>query len=484
MNRIKVLAALLLSGCLTAAPVAAQQARQMARSTTAFGDSSLLVTSDTLTSKTTFVTKAVSLAQMRKSLSKFAFDSLVTTKMTLTGATVTGAHTLSGVVTFSSQPILSTLSASLPVFTDGSKGLVSNTMTGTGNVVMSTSPILTGTAVTASLSSSGTAALTTATATSLAVTGASVGALVATLTANDALTTTDLLRFERNGGAVRGVLRFDNSNKFQFGSTTAHNLDILVNNSIMATWSSTGLAMAQTAGDVQIGGEFYSGGASVGTGSNKGRIYTSTNSLGFDYGIDGDRIQAFNPVGYNGGTTRFRTIWIQNGRGYTIASFGATDSTFNVGSNVTIKAATGLISGVKATLTTDAVYSTAGDSSAATGGPALATVRFARSAIIASGATFDFTLPDGTVNFGFATITFQRTGAGTFGQNRTSQWLIGYDGTTTPTVLQIGTDLVNGTAANSTFTVAGLATQKIRVTYTGAFTGSVSIAYSGSSGAH
>ncbi len=54
-------------------------------------------------------------------------------------------NTWANVQTFTAQPIMSSLTASLPVFTDGSKGLVSNAMTGTGNVVMSASPTLTGT---------------------------------------------------------------------------------------------------------------------------------------------------------------------------------------------------------------------------------------------------------------------------------------------------------------------------------------------------
>lgn len=41
-----------------------------------------------------------------------------------------------------SGPTMDGLTASLPVFTDGSKNLVSNTMTGTGKVVMDTSPTL------------------------------------------------------------------------------------------------------------------------------------------------------------------------------------------------------------------------------------------------------------------------------------------------------------------------------------------------------
>jgi len=58
---------------------------------------------------------------------------------------VTGTLTVNGVATFDVQPIVSSLTASRAVFTDGSKGLVSNAITGTGNVVMSASPTTTGT---------------------------------------------------------------------------------------------------------------------------------------------------------------------------------------------------------------------------------------------------------------------------------------------------------------------------------------------------
>jgi hypothetical protein len=58
---------------------------------------------------------------------------------------VTGTLTVNGVATFDVQPIVTSLTASQAVFTDGSKGLVSNAITGTGNVVMSASPTLTGT---------------------------------------------------------------------------------------------------------------------------------------------------------------------------------------------------------------------------------------------------------------------------------------------------------------------------------------------------
>lgn len=65
----------------------------------------------------------------------------------------TNAITISSaqVATFVNNPIMTGLTASRAVFTDGSKGLTSNAITGTGNVVMSASPTLTGTVAGASL---------------------------------------------------------------------------------------------------------------------------------------------------------------------------------------------------------------------------------------------------------------------------------------------------------------------------------------------
>lgn len=57
-------------------------------------------------------------------------------------ASIAGTLGVTGVATFTAQPILSSLTASRAVFSDGSKGLVSNAITGTGDVVMSTSPTL------------------------------------------------------------------------------------------------------------------------------------------------------------------------------------------------------------------------------------------------------------------------------------------------------------------------------------------------------
>ena len=56
---------------------------------------------------------------------------------------ILGTLGVTGVATLTAQPILSSLTASQAVFTDGSKGLVSNAITGTGSVVMSSGATVT-----------------------------------------------------------------------------------------------------------------------------------------------------------------------------------------------------------------------------------------------------------------------------------------------------------------------------------------------------
>jgi hypothetical protein len=55
---------------------------------------------------------------------------------------VSGTLSVTGVATFTLNPIMSALTASRAVFTDASKGLVSVAITGSGSVVMATSPTL------------------------------------------------------------------------------------------------------------------------------------------------------------------------------------------------------------------------------------------------------------------------------------------------------------------------------------------------------
>ena len=77
------------------------------------------------------------------------------TTLGVNNATISGSATTTGVHTFTAAPVFSSATASLPMFTNGSKALVSNAMTGTGNVVMSASPTLTGTTSLATLAASG-----------------------------------------------------------------------------------------------------------------------------------------------------------------------------------------------------------------------------------------------------------------------------------------------------------------------------------------
>lgn len=77
-----------------------------------------------------------------------AFGGTDSTTMTFpsTNATIAridAANTFTGVQTLSSQPVLSSLTVSSAVATDGSKGLVSVTNTGSGNNVLTTSPTIT-----------------------------------------------------------------------------------------------------------------------------------------------------------------------------------------------------------------------------------------------------------------------------------------------------------------------------------------------------
>ena len=72
-----------------------------------------------------------------------AGNAAVTGTLGVTSATtLSGTLQVTGVATYSAQPIFSSLTASSAVATDGSKGLVSVTNTGTGSNVLATSPTL------------------------------------------------------------------------------------------------------------------------------------------------------------------------------------------------------------------------------------------------------------------------------------------------------------------------------------------------------
>ena len=86
------------------------------------------------------------------------------TGLTYDGTTfsVTGTAAISGVTTFTAAPVFSSATASQAMFTNGSKALVSNAITGSGNVVMSASPTLTGTMIAANATFGGLVGITAA----------------------------------------------------------------------------------------------------------------------------------------------------------------------------------------------------------------------------------------------------------------------------------------------------------------------------------
>ena len=121
------------------------------------------------------------------------------TNLTVSGALTVGTTlAVTGVATLTAQPILSSLTASLPVFSDASKGLVSNAMTGTGSVVMSASPTLTGTIGAASQTLSGSLTV----GTTLGVTGTST---MAAINASGAITGTTI---SSSSGAITTTTDF------------------------------------------------------------------------------------------------------------------------------------------------------------------------------------------------------------------------------------------------------------------------------------
>lgn len=148
--------------------------------------------------------------------------------------TVGGTLAVTGVATLTAQPVLSSLTANQAVFTDASKGLVSNAITGTGNVVMSTSPTL----VTPILGTPASGTVTNLTGTASININGTVGATTANTGAFTTLTTSSTTTL--NGGTANGVaylngskvlttgaaLTFDGTNFAVTGASTTSTLSL------------------------------------------------------------------------------------------------------------------------------------------------------------------------------------------------------------------------------------------------------------------
>ena len=172
------------------------------------------------------------------------------TNLTVSGSLTVGTTlAVTGVATLTAQPILSSLTASLPVFTDASKGLVSNTMTGTGSVMMSASPTTTGTLTAAAINASGLVAMAGAATvgTTLGVSGTST---MAAINASSDVTITSASAYKIvTGGYTHSISQsgdtlFVNGNATSVGSSG--DVRVTARAVTIGTFSSTGLSVTGT----------------------------------------------------------------------------------------------------------------------------------------------------------------------------------------------------------------------------------------------
>lgn len=134
-------------------------------------------------------------------------------------ATFGGTVGITGIATFTVAPVLSSTTASQALFTDASKNVVSNAITGSGNVVMSTSPTVTG------MTANGVTAMTSATHT-----GTSTASAFVTNSANP---------------PSLGILRMASGDSYAWRNN-ANSADLLFgkNTSDQLTWSGTAFLSA------------------------------------------------------------------------------------------------------------------------------------------------------------------------------------------------------------------------------------------------
>ena len=300
------------------------------------------------------------------------------TNLTVSGALTVGTTlAVTGVATLTAQPILSSLTASLPVFTDASKGLVSNTMTGTGSVMMSASPTTTGTLTAAAINASGLVAMAAAATvgTTLGVTGnvgvggaANASQNITILPASGSTsgvdqygiflnrtgvtgtnTSTALLSYIETSGTVASAYGL-HTGVYKNGGTITTAYGLYVDDMIYGTTNYsiyTGAGLVRLGGNTAVAGTLGVGGAAVGFGNGYNEITIAT-------GANGAML-------YLQGTGPLNHRLYGNGAGVTYDASGATSHQFvNNGVNtlgissagaVTITGTLGVTSTVEAGLT-------------------------------------------------------------------------------------------------------------------------------------
>jgi hypothetical protein len=258
-----------------------------------------------------------------------------------------------GVVSVTAAPVLTALTASQAVFTNASKALVSNAITGTGNVVMSTSPTL----VTPALGTPSSATLTNATGLPISTGVAGLGAGVATFlatpsSANLAATVTD----ETGSGAL------------VFATSPTLVTPALGTPSALVGTNITGTAAGLTAGNVTTNANLTGAVTSVGNATSLGS-FTSAQLAGAltDETGSGSAVFATSPtlvtpaLGTPSSATLTNATGLPintgvSGLGTGVATFLATPSSANLRTAVTDETGTGaLVFATSPTLVTPAL---------------------------------------------------------------------------------------------------------------------------------
>jgi hypothetical protein len=258
-----------------------------------------------------------------------------------------------GVVSVTAAPVMTALTASQAVFTNGSKALVSNAITGTGNVVMSTSPTL----VTPALGTPSSATLTNATGLPISTGVSGLGAGVATFlatpsSANLATAVTD----ETGSGAL------------VFATSPTLVTPALGTPSALVGTNITGTAAGLTAGNVTTNANLTGAVTSVGNATSLGS-FTSANlrtALTDETG-SGSAVFATSPtlvtpaLGTPSSATLTNATGLPistgvSGLGTGVATFLATPSSANLRTAVTDETGTGaLVFATSPTLVTPAL---------------------------------------------------------------------------------------------------------------------------------